>query len=40
MEDGRIIYQGKLSEVKKVQPELYESWRKALKEAKTAESSV
>lgn len=39
MKDGRIQYQGTLSEVKKQEPELYESWRLALREAKASESS-
>nr|XP_022339096.1 ATP-binding cassette sub-family C member 9-like isoform X1 [Crassostrea virginica] len=39
MKDGKIQYQGKLSEVKKQEPDLYESWRKALREAKASESS-
>ncbi|XP_055997063.1 ATP-binding cassette sub-family C member 8-like isoform X2 [Ostrea edulis] len=39
MKDGMVQYQGKLSEVKKQEPELYESWRKALREAKASESS-
>lgn len=38
MKDGRIQYQGTLSEVKKQEPELYESWRLALREAKASES--
>lgn len=38
MKNGEIECQGKLTEVKKTHPELYESWRKALKEAKAAES--
>lgn len=38
MKDGKIQYQGKLSEVKKQEPDLYESWRKALREAKASES--
>ena len=32
-------YQGRLSEVKKVNSDLYESWRIALKEAKIAEAT-
>ena len=39
MKDGSVEYQGRLSEVKKVNPELYESWRIALKEAKVAEAT-
>ena len=39
MKDGEVQYQGRLSEVKKVNPELYESWRIALKEAKVAEAA-
>ncbi|XP_060582748.1 ATP-binding cassette sub-family C member 9-like [Ruditapes philippinarum] len=38
MKDGEIACQGKLTEVKKTHPDLYESWRKALKDAKAAES--
>lgn len=37
MKEGGIQYQGKLHDVKKVNPELYESWRKALREASTIE---
>ena len=39
MKDGEVQYQGRLAEVKKVDPELYESWRIALKEAKVAEAT-
>lgn len=38
MSNGEIQYQGKLNDVKKVDPELYESWRKALREATNIES--
>ncbi|ESP02539.1 hypothetical protein LOTGIDRAFT_138232, partial [Lottia gigantea] len=34
MKEGKITLQSKVSEVKKIDPELYESWRKAIKEAK------
>lgn len=37
MKDGEVECQGKLSDIKKSHPELYESWRKALKDAKMAE---
>ena len=39
MKDGAIECQGKLTEVKKTHPDLYESWRKALKDAKAAETT-
>lgn len=38
MKEGEMECQGKLTEVKKTNPELYESWRKALKDAKASES--
>ena len=40
MKDGRIQYQGKLHDVKKVDPDLYESWRKALREASNVEARL
>ncbi|KAL3856343.1 hypothetical protein ACJMK2_011112 [Sinanodonta woodiana] len=38
MRDGEIQYQGKLVDVKKNDPDLYSSWRKALKEASIQET--
>ncbi|KAK3084802.1 hypothetical protein FSP39_019339 [Pinctada imbricata] len=38
MKNGEIQFQGKLADVKKQEPELYESWRLALREAKASES--
>lgn len=35
--DGGIYYQGKVGEVKKFDSELYESWRKSIKEARASE---
>ena len=40
MKDCEVQYQGKLTEVKKVQPELYESWRKALRDAKASQQDT
>ncbi|KAI8739255.1 ATP-binding cassette sub-family C member 9 [Biomphalaria glabrata] len=37
MSNGHIHYQGKVGEVKKFDPDLYEVWRKAIKDAKAAE---
>ncbi|XP_052239294.1 ATP-binding cassette sub-family C member 9-like isoform X2 [Dreissena polymorpha] len=38
MKEGEIECQGKLSELKRLHPEIYNNWRKALKEAKNAEA--
>ncbi|XP_070204431.1 ATP-binding cassette sub-family C member 9-like [Littorina saxatilis] len=37
MVDGTVYYQGKVGEVKKFDPDLYESWRKTIKDARAAE---
>ncbi|KAK6191316.1 hypothetical protein SNE40_003038 [Patella caerulea] len=37
MKEGRVQLQSRVSEVKKINLELYESWRKAIKEAKVSE---
>ncbi|KAK6967355.1 ATP-binding cassette sub-family C member 9 [Biomphalaria glabrata] len=37
MSNGHIHYQGKVGEVKKFDPDLYEVWRKAIKDAKAVE---
>ena len=43
MDEGSVYYQGKVGEVKKVDPDLYDSWRKAIKikgERRESESEV
>ncbi|KAH9525654.1 ATP-binding cassette sub- C member 8 [Bulinus truncatus] len=37
MSNGHIHYQGKVGDVKKFDPDLYDVWRKAIKDAKAAE---
>ncbi|KAK7499154.1 hypothetical protein BaRGS_00009701 [Batillaria attramentaria] len=40
MADGTVYYQGKVGDVKKFDPDLYESWRKAIKDARATEHSI
>ena len=37
MADGKVYYQGKVGEVKKFDPDLYDSWRKAIRDARASE---
>ncbi|XP_076452886.1 ATP-binding cassette sub-family C member 9-like [Babylonia areolata] len=37
MVDGKVYYQGKVGDVKKFDPDLYESWRKAIRDARASE---
>ncbi|XP_060072663.1 ATP-binding cassette sub-family C member 9-like [Ylistrum balloti] len=37
MKEGSVQYQGKLADVKKVDPDLYESWRRALRDFKSTQ---
>ncbi|XP_033748591.1 LOW QUALITY PROTEIN: ATP-binding cassette sub-family C member 9-like [Pecten maximus] len=37
MKEGSVQYQGKLTDVKKVDPDLYESWRRALRDFKSTQ---
>lgn len=37
MANGHIHYQGKVGDVKKFDPDLYDGWRKAIRDAKAAE---